>query len=591
MKVTTWGINEKMKINLIQPMGGAGTRFFDDGFACPKPLIDLNGKPFFYWATQSVRRHAELESLVFVVLREHVEGFGIDREVLRHFPEAKIVVLEKVLNGAALTCLEGVKAIANDLPVLFNDCDHMFRSRAFEAFVTDDGAADGALLTFRSGEPNYSYVQYGEDGGIRRTAEKQVLSNDAICGAYYFRSAAVFAEAVEEYLNSCGYGEYYLSGIYNVMAWRGMKLLGFPTDFHVSFGTPAEYEAAKRSPYLQSGGSDHLHVNDDVTILRDCSSSSNAATLLCLKGRRKVYRKYAFGADGKKLAEQLRWLQTHAGLLPLAEIAGETVTEDCCCFDMPAVEGAADFFEFLHSVPLAQSNALIERIFTTLDTTLHQVNRRGCDLPTIDRYIAEKVIKNLEIIRGAKGAVGALAGYGTITVNGVEYDNLPKLSRYLEAPHLREVFRHDEYACIHGDMTVENVIAAGTAPGYYLIDPNTGNVHDSPFLDYAKFLQSVHGGYEFLMRTREVEVSGNQINYAGGVSPEYAGIYENLGRFLAARFSERQLRSIYWHEVVHWLRLLPYKIEKTGERAALFYAGLIRVLNDVADRFEKGQAQ
>lgn len=49
---------------------------------------------------------------------------------------------------------------------------------------------------------------------------------------------------------------------------------------------------------------------------------------------------------------------------------------------------------------------------------------------------------------------------------------------------------------------------------------------------------------------------------------------------------QKQVRSIFFHEIVHWLRLLPYKIEKNGKRAILFYAGMVIVLNDVINWFE-----
>ena len=42
------------KLHLILPMAGRGSRFFKNGFVCPKPLIEINGKPFFYWAARSV---------------------------------------------------------------------------------------------------------------------------------------------------------------------------------------------------------------------------------------------------------------------------------------------------------------------------------------------------------------------------------------------------------------------------------------------------------------------------------------------------------------------------------------------------------
>ena len=41
------------------------------------------------------------------------------------------------------------------------------------------------------------------------------------------------------------YKEFFVSGIYNVLADRGAKVAGFATDLHLPFGTPAEYRAAE----------------------------------------------------------------------------------------------------------------------------------------------------------------------------------------------------------------------------------------------------------------------------------------------------------------------------------------------------------
>ena len=42
------------KFHLIIPMAGGGTRFREENFDLPKPLIEIKNKPFFYWAAQSL---------------------------------------------------------------------------------------------------------------------------------------------------------------------------------------------------------------------------------------------------------------------------------------------------------------------------------------------------------------------------------------------------------------------------------------------------------------------------------------------------------------------------------------------------------
>ncbi|ETT50050.1 dolichyl-phosphate mannose synthase [Paenibacillus sp. FSL R7-269] len=236
-------------IHLVMPMAGNGSRFFNQGYSVPKPLIMINDKPFFYWATLSIAKFITLRSLTFVVLRDHMECYKIDKEILKYFPDARINVLDEVLNGAVLTSMEGVRDINDGYPIVFNDCDHMFKCSAFNDFCNakEYGALDGALLTFESNDPKFSFLAYDENGNVIKTVEKQAISSDAICGAYYFKNRKVFEESVEEYLKVCDYKEFFVSGVYNVMAKKGMLISSFRVDMHVPFGTPEEYELAKDS--------------------------------------------------------------------------------------------------------------------------------------------------------------------------------------------------------------------------------------------------------------------------------------------------------------------------------------------------------
>ena len=240
------------KLHLIMPMGGAGSRFFKDGFIMPKPLIEINGKPFLYWATRSIEKYVDLADITFVVLNQHIEDFHIDEVILKYFPNAKIeaVDFEKVKSGPVMTCLAGLKSINDDQPILFNDCDHMFACGAFASDINSgEWDYDGALLTFESDQPQFSYIQY-DDSRIVGTVEKKVVSNHAICGAYLIRNAEMFHNMAEIYLKNCNYNEYFVSGIYNVMCQKGFDVQNYTVDFHVPFGTPTEYEQAKGSEYF-----------------------------------------------------------------------------------------------------------------------------------------------------------------------------------------------------------------------------------------------------------------------------------------------------------------------------------------------------
>lgn len=241
----------KNKIHLIMPMGGMGHRFKEKGINTPKPLIEINNKPFFWWATESIAKFVDVD-ITFVVLKYHVDNFNIDKIIRKYYPNANIVIIPEVLNGAVLTCLEGLDHITDNYPIIFNDCDHLFKCSAFNEYCKkgEFTEIDGALLTFKADDSKFSYLKYNDEGKIIGTIEKEVVSSDAICGAYYFKNKNVFITSAKEYLNYCNYNEYYISGIYNIMINNGKKINKFEVDFHLAFGTPEEYIDAKDSKYF-----------------------------------------------------------------------------------------------------------------------------------------------------------------------------------------------------------------------------------------------------------------------------------------------------------------------------------------------------
>lgn len=324
-----------------------------------------------------------------------------------------------------------------------------------------------------------------------------------------------------------------------------------------------------------------LQMNQDITILQDFSAGSNATTMLCMDKTRTFYRKYAFGADGQKLAEQLHWLRAQQDRLPLCEILRTGKDADCCWYDMTYDPQAVGMFRYLHSNPVEKSAAVLHQVLDTLEEKLYRPTAVPPDPEKIRQYIAKKVDGNLQKLREAR-TLHDLMEYPTVWINGKEYKNLNQLDWLFAHDRLQDLFAADPVGTIHGDLTIENIICRTDDKGWYLIDPNTGNLHESPFLDYGKLLQSLHGGYEFMMMTPRVTVQGSHIDFALTRSAAYDALFADLMADLGRRYPD-QLDSILMHEVIHWLRLMPYKLSKDRKRAAMFYAGLVMVANDAAD--------
>jgi len=332
----------------------------------------------------------------------------------------------------------------------------------------------------------------------------------------------------------------------------------------------------------------YLKINQKVTIIRDFSAGSNATTMLCMKKDEIFYRKYSF-EDIEKLYEQVEWIiENKKRKLPLPEIIRKEKTNNYCYYDMLYKPSSIPLFEYIHSTPFEDTWEMIENILRKLEEVLYINNRRKANTESINKYIDLKVKDNVSKIYDSK-ILKKLLKYDEVIINGKAYKNLSYYLKYLSKEYLYNIFKDDIYSDIHGDLTIENIICnlnmTDKKEKYYIIDPNSNNINDSANLDYAKILQSIHGGYEFMMRTYDVSIEENQINFLFTKSQAYFYLYKKLNEYMNLNFEKEKIRSIYFHEIIHWLRLLPYKLKKDGKRALIFYSGLLMVLNDVIEKY------
>ena len=230
------------------PMAGEGSRFLKEGWTTPKPLIELNGQPLFKHAISSVTDKDVQMKYSFIVRQEHIDKYQIDKGIRSFLPEANLFSVVKTTRGAVETCLIAENAIADDDAVIVMDCDLEFRSKKFIEIIKQilnkpiEEATGGALVSFESNEPRYSYAALGEDGFVARTAEKEVISNHALCGAYFFASGRRFKQIAHLLLAETAFTkpEYYVSLLFNYLLKDGEKVWLAPMEEYYSYGTPEE---------------------------------------------------------------------------------------------------------------------------------------------------------------------------------------------------------------------------------------------------------------------------------------------------------------------------------------------------------------
>lgn len=232
---------------LLIPMAGLGVRFANEGYAVPKPFIEVAGVPMAARAALDMPR---TEKTVFITR----QGLGRDgaMDALRsHVPDSAVVTLDGPTEGQAHTCLLGLGAVDLDAPLSIAPCDSgcLFDDRAFaevlaEADVLVWGARGHAAAARKPA--SYSWIDAAPDGRVRRVSLKQPLSSPGtdpiVIGAFTFQRASDF-EAACKRLMASGLrvnNEFYADAVINTAIEMGLIVRMFEVDYYTGWGTPDE---------------------------------------------------------------------------------------------------------------------------------------------------------------------------------------------------------------------------------------------------------------------------------------------------------------------------------------------------------------
>lgn len=308
----------------------------------------------------------------------------------------------------------------------------------------------------------------------------------------------------------------------------------------------------------------------DCIVHRYLHGGSEALTALVETSDRMLIRKFGMGTAALKLKQQADWLQRHAhGALPLVPVLDARSGQGIFSYDMPLWERTSEYHEAIHSSALPETSRTFLNILHGIDRLHGTAPQASASAAQVDGYLARKVGDNAAQL--AAFAHGSLGGQ-TYWINGVEYD-LAEWAAFHDPVWLNRQLCDRRTAVIHGDLTIENIVVAPElAGGFYIIDPNPENIFDSPLIDWAKLMQSLHLGYEGLNKSSPIALEDRSITLPIARSEAYASLHKLLETEIVSRFTPDALREVYFHELVNYLRLTPYKMRQSVERGMAFLA-------------------
>lgn len=241
-------------LNIVMPMAGRGKRFADAGYANPKPLIPIHGRPMTQVVIDNLRP-TRPHRFIFLILRDHAREFGFDQHLLRWAPGSEVVFVEQVTEGAACTVLLARHLIDTDEALMIANCDQWVDVNVDDYLaIGDEPGTDGLIMTMWADDPKWSFVRFDAGGRITEVIEKKVVSNEATVGVYNFRHGRDFVRAADAMIgkNLRVNGEFYVAPAYNELIAEGQNLKVFNVGREdagmYGLGIPADLERFLTNP-------------------------------------------------------------------------------------------------------------------------------------------------------------------------------------------------------------------------------------------------------------------------------------------------------------------------------------------------------
>ena len=243
-------------MQIIIPMSGFGERFRKSGYAVPKPLILIEGKPLI---AHVIEMFPGENNFFFICNQNHLDEPAYQMEVvLKEFcPSGRILGIQPHKLGPIYAINQVDHLLNPEEPVVVNYCDFtcFWDWHHFKSYVKKTACA-GAIPAYKGfhphslGSTNYAYL-LETDGWVQDIQEKQPYTNNRIeeyasSGTYYFASAHIMSEAfravIEQDLNTGG--EYYVSLAYKPLLASAKPVVVYPLQHFMQWGTTedvAEY--------------------------------------------------------------------------------------------------------------------------------------------------------------------------------------------------------------------------------------------------------------------------------------------------------------------------------------------------------------
>lgn len=329
---------------------------------------------------------------------------------------------------------------------------------------------------------------------------------------------------------------------------------------------------------------------NDFELVRVFTGGSLARTLLIRENGvlkiRKEAKNEGTGYAYNKLQQQADWLKGHQHLPHIPKILGERRVDSYYSYDLQYYPSTS-FFESIHSKPLEDSKKRFSDVldfcfgnFYSKQTTHTSAQKKSL----MAKLLKDKLFGKVREALSASSELREFSEHKKIHINQDCYDNFGTITKKIMSdPKIRSALESFNTTDLHGDLTIDNLLCTGD--GFILIDPNLDNIVNTPLVDLSKVLQSLHSGYEFLIELDECQVLGNQVIFNAQLSSQYLILNKFFRDRVEERLGENEQKNLLFYEALNYSRMLPLKQRINDRTAPVFYAVMVKLLNEFYNQY------
>lgn len=185
-------------LNILIPLSGMNTFETSPINAFPRILNEINGKLLVERAAKPLITLG-LEKIITVALPQpEAEKYQLNKVLSLLSNGIKTCAINGKTQGAVCSALLAIEELDLNEPLIITSFEQVIDfdiTSNIKEFI--DEGVDAGVFTFEAMHPKWSYVKTDNNGYVIQAAEKMPISNQAIAGLFYFKTASLFIESAK----------------------------------------------------------------------------------------------------------------------------------------------------------------------------------------------------------------------------------------------------------------------------------------------------------------------------------------------------------------------------------------------------------